>query len=61
MTYVLEMARYDPDTDIRDRVCFVTASMGLAPSEEGGNEDTLEALSEHAKGITWVEGAVLSV
>eukprot|EP01041_Mallomonas_annulata_P006874 gene6874-13937_t len=55
MTYVLEMARYDPDTDIRDRARFVTAIMGLAPSGEGGvsgvDEDALEALSEHAKGI----------
>ena len=35
MQYVLEMARYDVDTDLRDRSRFVTALMGLAPSAEG--------------------------
>ena len=33
-TYVLEMARYDTDTDLRDRSRFMTAMMGLAPSNE---------------------------
>ena len=28
MTYVLEMARYDMDTDLRDRSRFMTAMMG---------------------------------
>lgn len=38
MTYILEMARYDLDTDLRDRSRFMTALMGLAPSAdaEGG-------------------------
>ena len=62
MTYVLEMARYDTDTDLRDRSRFVTALMGLAPSTEteaegGGaapaavDEQALELLAEHAMGI----------
>ena len=34
MTYVLEMSRYDMDTDLRDRARFMTAMMGLAPSSE---------------------------
>jgi len=28
MTYVLEMARYDMDTDLRDRSRFMTSMMG---------------------------------
>jgi AP-3 complex subunit beta len=59
MTYVLEMARYDMDTDLRDRSRFMTALMGLAPSNdsEGSSEPSpvdevaLEELSEHAMGI----------
>jgi hypothetical protein len=61
MTFVLEMARYDMDTDLRDRSRFVTALMGLAPSTEtdgdGGaapaavDEEALEHLAEHAMGI----------
>jgi len=34
MTYVLEMSRYDTDTDLRDRARFMTALVGLAPSNE---------------------------
>ena len=34
MTYVLEMSRYDIDTDLRDRSRFMTALMGLAPSND---------------------------
>jgi hypothetical protein len=34
MTYVLEMSRYDCDCDLRDRARFMTAMMGLAPSNE---------------------------
>ena len=34
MTYVLEMSRYDIDTDLRDRSRFMTALMGLAPSAD---------------------------
>lgn len=57
MTYVLEMARYDLDTDLRDRSRFMTAMMGLAPSSEGDetaaapavDEDALSELNEHAK------------
>lgn len=55
MTYVLEMARYDVDTDLRDRSRFMTALMGLAPSSEGDanaaevDEDALSELNEHAK------------
>jgi AP-3 complex subunit beta len=55
MTYVLEMARYDVDTDLRDRSRFMTALMGLAPSSEGEagaaevDEDALSELNEHAK------------
>ena len=58
MTYVLEMARYDVDTDLRDRSRFMTALMGLAPADNGDggpavtvDEDALEELSEHARGI----------
>lgn len=55
MTYVLEMARYDVDTDVRDRARVMTAFMGLAPSTDNGStgvdEDALGELSEHAKGV----------
>jgi hypothetical protein len=56
MTYVLEMARFDADLDLRDRSRFMTALMGLAPSnEENGenpiDEDALAEFSEHATGI----------
>lgn len=59
MTYVLEMARYDTDTDIRDRSRFLTALMGLAPASESDDttsayavdEEALEELSEHSMGI----------
>jgi hypothetical protein len=62
MTYILEMSRYDVDTDLRDRSRFMTALMGLAPSaeneEEGGasatnavDEAALEQLAERAKSI----------
>jgi AP-3 complex subunit beta len=58
MTYILEMSRYDIDTDIRDRSRFMTALMGLAPSAEEGStasvvldEDALEELAEHSRGI----------
>jgi len=58
-TYVLEMARYDPDTDVRDRSRLMTALMGLAPStadsdgndESAVDEDALAVLSEHAAKI----------
>ena len=59
MTYVLEMARYDLDTDLRDRSRFMTAIMGLAPSNEGDvdapsvDEDALSELNEHAKGSSF--------
>jgi Adaptin N terminal region len=59
MTYVLEMSRYDVDTDLRDRSRFMTALMGLAPSNESEgtgeaapvDEEALEELAEHAMGI----------
>lgn len=58
VTYVLELSRYDMDTDLRDRSRFMTALMGLAPSASGdGNieslvdETSLEELSRHAKHI----------
>lgn len=59
MTYVLEMARYDLDTDLRDRSRFMTALMGLAPSNDNESargavvvdEEALEEFSEHAMGI----------
>ena len=63
-TYVLEMARYDLDTDLRDRSRFMTAMMGLAASSEGGegeaavaamaaqvDEEALAELAEHACGV----------
>jgi AP-3 complex subunit beta len=59
MTYVLEMARYDLDTDLRDRSRFLTAMMGLALSGDGeegdaaeatADEEALSELNEHAKG-----------
>jgi AP-3 complex subunit beta len=53
MTYILEMSRYDTDTDLRDRSRFMTALMGLAPSSSSdshsANEDALAELNEHAK------------
>ena len=54
MTYVLELARYDTDTDLRDRARFMTAMVGLAPSSEGDgqtkvDEAALAELAEHAK------------
>lgn len=62
--YILEMSRYDVDTDLRDRSRFMTALLGLVPSsdnhdEEGqsninsngvSNEDALAELNEHAHG-----------
>ena len=67
MTYVLELSRYDTDTDLRDRARFMTALMGLSASsgnDETGpdelttqtanvvvSEDALAELSDHAKGI----------
>lgn len=58
MTYVLEMSRYDLNTDLRDRARFMTTMMGLAPAVEGENgeestvdEDALAELAEHAKPI----------
>lgn len=56
MQYVLELARYDVDTDLRDRSRFVTALMGLAPTTEGEEEqefdaDALEKLNQHAQGV----------
>jgi AP-3 complex subunit beta len=59
MTYVLEMSRYDTNTDLRDRARFMTAVMGLAPAEDQGenaeelaqNEQALATLTEHAKSI----------
>lgn len=62
MTYVLEMSRYDVDTDLRDRARFMTALMGLAPTSdsengEGGadgvvfDEASLGQLHQYAKGI----------
>jgi AP-3 complex subunit beta len=57
-TYVLEMSRYDVDTDLRDRSRFMTAMMGLAPSSENTSgeavqvdEDSLAELAEHSAGI----------
>jgi AP-3 complex subunit beta len=57
-TYVLEMARYDLDTDLRDRSRFMTAMMGLAPSSENAagesvqvDEESLAELAEHSVGI----------
>lgn len=59
MTYVLEMSRYDTNTDLRDRARFMTAIMGLAPAEDqdddpatvAANEAALATLAEHAKAI----------
>lgn len=55
-TYVLEMARYDLDTDLRDRARFLTALLGLAPAAEDGSEvavdeNALAELAEHAHAI----------
>jgi AP-3 complex subunit beta len=57
-TYVLEMTRYDLDTDLRDRSRFMTAMMGLAPSNENSegenvpvDENLLAELADHADGI----------
>ena len=59
MTYVLEMARYDLDTDLRDRARFFTALLGLAPTNENGegadmivyDEASLAVLASYAKNI----------
>ena len=51
MTYVLEMARYDLDFDLRDRSRFLTAMMGLAPPSSVVDENALELLSQHAEAI----------
>jgi hypothetical protein len=59
MTYVLEMSRYDTNTDLRDRARFMTAVMGLAPAEDGHtdpadlarHEQALATLAEQAKSI----------
>eukprot|EP01035_Chromulina_nebulosa_P018023 gene18023-23664_t len=56
MTYVLEMSRYDVDTDLRDRSRLMTALMGLAPTSESNenainNEQYLEELASHSKNI----------
>lgn len=50
MTYVLEMTRFDPDFDLRDRSRFMTAIMGLAPSSSV-DETALELLSRHAESV----------
>lgn len=61
MQYILEMSRYDTNTDLRDRSRFSTALMGLAPQVDGGSgeeevgqvfdADALEELHLHAQGI----------
>lgn len=59
MTYVLELARYDVDVDLRDRARYFTALMGLAPQtssddNEGGfmaDDAALEQLHGHAEKI----------
>jgi hypothetical protein len=65
MTYVLEMARYDNDIDLRDRSRIMTAFMGLAVSapnadnDEGSDstedykvdEDSLAQFAECAKNV----------
>lgn len=57
MMYVMELARYDSDTDLRDRARFLTALMGLAPSNEEADgtpavdEDALGGLAELAESI----------
>jgi AP-3 complex subunit beta len=48
MTYVLEMSRYDLDTDLRDRSRFMTALMGLAPSNENEGTGEASAVDEEA-------------
>lgn len=50
MTYILEMTRYDADVDLRDRSRFMTAIMGLAPSNSV-DETALELLSRHAESV----------
>jgi len=40
MTYVLEMARYDMDIDLRDRSRFMTAMMGLTSLSSDQKDDT---------------------
>eukprot|EP00981_Chlorochromonas_danica_P008375 scaffold2163_cov158-Ochromonas_danica.AAC.10 len=54
MTYVLELCRYDMDTDLRDRARMLTALMGLAPPSDDNHhidEDALGELCEHAGAI----------
>ncbi len=67
--YILEMSRYDVDTDLRDRSRFMTALLGLVPSNDDNNneennngqnghsgmstEDALAELNEHAHGTLY--------
>ena len=59
MMYIVECARYDTSTDLRDRSRVITAIMGMVPSTENGEgaafssatEDALEELTAHAKSI----------
>ena len=39
MTYVLELSRYDLDVDLRDRARFMTALVGLAPTNDDEEEE----------------------
>lgn len=61
MMYIVEMARYDTDTDIRDRSRSMTALMGMVLSTEGIEgipvtdsarlEAALEELTSHARQV----------
>jgi hypothetical protein len=56
MTYILEMSRYDIDTDLRDHSRLMTSLVGLAPSDDADSncdidENALEEFCEHSMGI----------
>ena len=52
LKYILELSRYDRNTDLRDRTRYFTALLGLAPAGlERPDEQALTSLRGRAKGI----------
>jgi vesicle coat complex subunit len=43
MRYVLELARFDPNYDIRDRTRLMTACLGLASNNTGDSQVAFHA------------------
>jgi hypothetical protein len=67
MTYVLEMARYDVDIDLRDRSRFMTAMMGLTAlsdeqdEENGSSESKQTIMAQKTSALTELSSHALSV